>query len=371
MSTDPPLNFDSSRRDFLTGRSVQNEVERAGHQIADEIFKENERSRPHGGNTIRLSTQAMACDFSVVMNQGASAHLMTAADALEIVHQLEDQMTVYREESELSRLNRSAFENPVKVEPRLFGLLLESKRISEETGGAFDPTSGPLISLWRSCRQEGRIPTEGEIAECLQHTGLENVRFNEREMTVQFLDADAEFNLGGIGKGYALDRAGAYLMEAGVSDWLIHGGFSSILAKGHHQGQGGWPVGIRNPLLPHETLGTILLKDQALATSGSGVQSFRVAGKKHGHILDPRTGRPVEGLLSVTVLAPTAALADALSTAFFVLGLEKAREYCDNHPEVSSLLIPPPPRGRRLTPINCGIPDEVLFLETSTTPPPE
>lgn len=371
MPTDPTPNFDSNRRDFLTGRSVQKEVERAGHQLADEILSGDERSRPHGGSTIRLTTQAMACDFSVVMNQGASADLMTAADALEIVHELEDQMTVYRSGSELSRLNRSAFENAVKVEARLFQILLEAKRISEGTDGAFDPTSGPLISLWRRCRQDGRVPSDNEIAECLQHTGLENVRFNESEMTVQFLDPAAEFNLGGIGKGYALDRAGAFLAEAGVSDWLIHGGFSSILAKGSHRGQDGWPVGIRNPLLPHETLGTILLKDRALATSGSGVQSFRVGGQKYGHILDPRTGRPVEGLLSVTVLAPTAAIADALSTAFFVLGLEKAREYCDNYPEVSSLLIPPPHRGRRLTPINCGIPDEVLFLETTTPPTTE
>jgi len=337
--------------------------------MADEILKSEERRQPTGGNTIRLSATAMACEFSVVMNQGASAHLMTAADALEIVHTLEDQMTVYRDDSELARLNQSAYEHPVGVEARLFQLLLQAKAISERTGGAFDPTSGPLIALWRSCRREGRIPTEAEIADCLSHTGLDQIEFDEVQNTVRFLDPRAELNLGGIGKGYALDRAGEFLEETEISDWLLHGGFSSLLARGEHQGQGGWPVGIRNPLLPHELLGTILLKDRALATSGSGVQSFRVAGQKYGHILDPRTGWPVEGLLSVTVLAPTAAEADALSTAFFVLGLEKAREYCDNNANVSSLLIPPPHRGRRLTPINCGLPDDVLFLETTTPPP--
>jgi thiamine biosynthesis lipoprotein len=277
-------------------------------------------------------------------------------------------MTVYREDSELSRLNRTAYEQPVPVERQLFQLLLKAKELSRETHGAFDPTTGPLIALWRRSRQEGRVPSEAEIDEALTHTGLKHVQFDETQNTIRFDDPLAEFNLGGIGKGYALDRAGRLLSDSGVDDWLLNGGFSSLLARGEHQGQGGWPVGIRNPLLPHETIGTILLKDRALSTSGSGVQSFRHAGKKYGHILDPRTGRPVEGLLSVTVLAPTAALADALSTAFFVLGLEKAQKYCDNHPNVSSLLIPPPHRGRTLTPVICGLPEDVLFLEI--TPPP-
>ncbi len=365
-----PDEFDSNRREFLTGRTVPKELARTGSEIADELLKEQSESRtlPQGGNTISLRTTAMACEFSVVMNQGAAAHLMTAAEALEIIHQLEDQMTVYRETSELSEINRSAFEQPVAVEARLFQLLLAAKKLGERTQGAFDPTSGPLIALWRHCRNEGRIPTPAEIRECLSHTGLAHLKFNEAQDTVQFDDPRAELNLGGIGKGYALDRAGEFLNEMNVDDWLLHGGFSSLLARGEHQSQGGWPIGIRNPLVPSQLLGTILLKDQALSTSGSGVQSFRVEGKKYGHILDPRTGWPVEGLLSVTILAPTAAQADALSTAFFVLGLEKSQEYCDNHPNVSCLLIPPPHRGRRLTVITCGIPDDVLFLE-STTPP--
>jgi thiamine biosynthesis lipoprotein len=107
-----------------------------------------------------------------------------------------------------------------------------------------------------------------------------------------------------------------------------------------------------------------------MSTSGSGVQYFRHAGKRYGHILDPRTGWPVDDVLSVTVLAPTAAEADALSTAFFVLGLEKTRAYCDNHRGVAALVIPPPRQGRRLEAINCGIPDELLTFapqEPTTT----
>jgi thiamine biosynthesis lipoprotein len=363
-----PDPFDSTRREFLTGRTLQKEVERTGSAMTEELLKELSREAPVGGNTVRLTTEAMACEFSVVMNQGASRHLMTAAEALEIIHTLEAQMTVYRDDSELSRLNTSAFGQAIPVEPELFRLLLKTKEIWQDTEGAFDPTSGPLIALWRQCRSDGRIPAQAEIAEALSHTGMRHIQFDEAHLTIQFDDPLTEFNLGAIGKGYALDRARVVLDEAGIEDWLFHGGFSSIVAKGRHQGQAGWPVGIRNPLLPHETLGTILLKDQALSTSGSGVQSFRIGGNKYGHILDPRTGWPVEELLSVTVLAPTATQAEALSTAFFVLGLEKTRNYCDNHPDVSCLLIPPPDRGRALMPINCGLPEDVLFLET--TPPP-
>ncbi len=360
--------FDSNRREFLTGRTIQKEAERAGHALADELLKEGARQMPVGGSTLRMSTDAMACEFSVVLNQGASGDLMTATDALEMIHDLEGQMTVYRDDSEMSLINRLAYERAVPVESRLFWLLQKAKEVSENTGGAFDPTTGPLISLWRRCRQDGRVPTDAEIAESLTHTGLAHVEFDEANTTIRYDDPQAGFNLGGIGKGYALDRAGEFLSKSGLSDWLMHGGFSSLLARGGHQHQGGWPVGLRNPLFPDQTLGTILLKDQALSTSGSAVQSFRLGGKKYGHILDPRSGWPVEGLLSVTVLAPTAAEADALSTAFFVLGLEKAREYCDNNPDVSSLLIPPPPRGRSLAPVICGIPDDALFLETSAPP---
>lgn len=358
-----PSPHDSNRREFLTGRVVQKEVERTGSAIADELLKQTERTKPSAGNTVRMSADAMACEFSVVMNPEDTAHFMTASDALEIIHQLEDQMTVYREDSELSDLNRTAYEGSVAVEPQLFELLLKAKEIGEQTQGAFDPTSGPLIALWRTCRQEGRIPSDKEIAECLSHTGLGHIQFDREQLTIRFDDPQAELNLGGIGKGYALDRAGQFLSKSGLENWLFSGGFSSLLARGEHRQLGGWPVGIRNPLFPEQPLGTILLKNRALSTSGSGVQSFRHEGKRYGHILDPRTGWPVEGMLSVTVLAPTAAEADALSTAFFVLGLEKAQEYCDNHPDVSSLLIPPPHRGRRLTPINCGLPDDVLFLE--------
>lgn len=361
MNENRPL--PSSRRDFLTGRALRSEVERHGDALADELVGRGDgRREPAGGATVRLATRAMACDFSVLLNPGPGEHLEAASNALDRIHQLEDQLSVYREWTELSQLNRNAAEASVAVESQLFQLLRTACDLADRTAGAFDPTSGPLVALWRRSRQEDRIPTASEIESALKQTGVEHVRFDDADCRVQFDRIGTEINLGGIGKGYALDRAGQMLQEAGAGDWLIHGGHSSILARGDHNGLGGWPVGLRDPLFPQRRLATLLLKDRGFSTSGSGVQFFRHGGKRYGHILDPRTGWPVDGMLSVTVLTPTAAEADALSTAFFVMGVEKAQEYCDNHKEVSALLIPPPRRGRRLEPIVCGISEDVLFF---------
>jgi FAD:protein FMN transferase len=361
-----PAERSTNRRDFLTGTALRHEVENVGSRLADSIAEALPPEHvPQAGPTVRLETRAMACKFSVVMNPGPSRRVMIASDALDMIHGLEDQMTVYRPHSELSQLNRRAADEPVPVEAELFRLLLEARDISRETAGAFDPTSGPLISLWRACRAEGRIPDANEISQALSVTGMSHVLFDEAAQTVRFDQPGVEINLGAIGKGHAVDRAAAFLVQEGVDEWLFHGGYSSVLVRGDHCGYGGWPVGIRNPLLPHERLATIVLKDQSLSTSGSNVQYFRHAGKRYGHIVDPRTGWPADELLSVTVTAPTAALADALSTAFFVGGVENSLQYCDNHPEIGAIFVRPPQRGRTLEILLCGIPEEVLFFEQS------
>jgi thiamine biosynthesis lipoprotein len=203
--------------------------------------------------------------------------------------------------------------------------------------------------------------------DCFPHPGpLPEGEGTGRDTTISFARPGVELNLGSIGKGYALDRAAEILTEHELTEWLLQGGHSSVIARGEHNGLPGWPVGLRNPLLPQRRLGTILLRDQALATSGTAVQHFRFEGQRYGHIIDPRTGWPVENMLSVTVLAPTAAEADALSTAFFVGGVELAERYCHNHPAVSALLIPPP-RGQRLEPICIRIPADMLFWNNESS----
>jgi thiamine biosynthesis lipoprotein len=345
----------TTRRDFITGNAFV-ETPAADQTLAAL------------GNTLRLSTPAMATEFEAILNPGAGGLLDGAWSALELVNQLEDQMSIYRPGTELSRLNASAADEPVEVERRLFDLLRRAVVLSAATAGAFDPTSGPLVAVWRTCRKERRLPDEHELAAARKQMGCQHVVFQPPSAegatgTIRYAQPGISLNLNAIGKGYALDRAAELLRPCG-GDWLLHGGHSSILAHGAHTGFEGWPVSIRHPLFPNRQLATILLRDRAMSTSGSAVQFFRYQGKRYGHIVDPRTGWPVDSMLAVTVLASDAALAEALSTAFFVLGVEKAREYCHNNPDVAALLIAAPVDGNRLEPVVCGIPESELMFHS-------
>jgi thiamine biosynthesis lipoprotein len=170
---------------------------------------------------------------------------------------------------------------------------------------------------------------------------MQFVQLDLCQRTVRYLREGVEINLGSIGKGYALDEVGRLLRERwGVSAGLVHGGHSSVLAVGAQPGQErGWPVGVAHPWEPRR-LAVLHLRDRALGTSAATFRHLEYNGRKLGHILDPRTGWPAEGLASVTVTAPTAAEADALATAFYILGVDWARDYCAGHPEIGGVLLP-------------------------------
>lgn len=355
----------TSRRDFLSGKSALKQVEHAGEVIGGYVDIEN-RPIPSASETTRLATKAMACEFSVITNPGEIETVWHSSSALDRIHELEAQLSVYRTDSEVSRLNQTAFQAPQPVEPNLFQLLRQSVSIWRETHGAFNPCGGPLIRHWRACRQEVRLPTEDELESVLAKCRPDHVVFDdEKTTTIRFETAETEFDLGGIGKGYALDRASELLHDHEIHDYIFQGGQSSVLAKGNHTGLDGWPIGIIHPNFPQQRLGTLMLRDRGFSASGSGIQYFRHAGKRYGHILDPRTGWPAEGMLFTAVLAPSAALADAFSTAFFVLGLEKTLEICDNSKDLQVIMIPALTRGRRLRVVSFGISEEEFFVESS------
>lgn len=339
----------SSRRDFLRGRAA---VEALQSVVGDGEFSvaQSEAS----GYLLRIGRKAMACEFEVLLNAGQYPNGTDAAvAALDVVDQLESQLTVYRDDSEVSRLNRSAHLGPVEVEPRLFALLEKALQIHRDTSGAYDITSGPLTKAWGFYRRDGRMPDQGELSEVMQRVGLKHVEFNVGLKSIRFDTAGVEINLGSIGKGHALDRAADLLIAAGIENFLIHGGNSSVLGRGstgtsptddsvtESSSNGGWWVGLRHPLQPQRRIGEIRLSDRALGTSGSGTQFFVHEGKRFGHILDPRTGWPAEGTLSTTVAVPTGAEADALATAFYVLGCDAAIEYCRKHAGISAVIMSP------------------------------
>jgi thiamine biosynthesis lipoprotein len=344
-----------NRRDFLHPRRL---ARAAGQALALAEGTPPEPAAPEYA-LVECSRRAMATRFEVLLPVGTPDAVEAAQAALDEIDRLEAQLTVYRDDSEVSGINRLAAAATIRVEEKLFDLFTLSARLTEETEGAFDVTVGALIKAWGFFRRQGRVPSAGERAEVMKRIGMQHVVLDPETRGVRFRIPGLEINLGSIGKGYALDRV-AELLRAGwgVASCLVHGGGSSVLALGHPPGdRRGWPVRIRHPWDARRGLGVVRLCDRALATSGATFQHLEYRGRKLGHILDPRSGWPAEGVASATVLAPTGAEADALATAFFILGVDRARAYCAAHPAVGAVLLP---EGARARPVVLGLgPDEV------------
>jgi thiamine biosynthesis lipoprotein len=299
------------------------------------------------GYWLHLSRSAMACKFEITLPAELSGHLDAANAALDGIDALEAQLTIFRDSSELAAINRDAATTAVPVETQLFTLLSLCQTLHRETDGAFDITSTPLSRIWGFLRREGRLPTDDELASARAAVGMSHVELGPQVKTVRFGHPGVSLNLGGVGKGYALDRVAADLYQAGVDTALLSAGSSSLRAIGAGPDGGGYKVGLRDPFDHDRRHGTITLRDNALGVSGAGEQFFEVDGRRYGHIIDPRSGWPVEGRALVAVTAPTGTLADALATAFFVGGRELAERYIQRHPDVGVVLMDMPLPGRR------------------------
>jgi thiamine biosynthesis lipoprotein len=268
----------------------------------------------------RVSRRAMATRFEIDIPSPRPDAIPAAQAALDLIDDLEDQLTVYRDHSEVSHLNRDGFADA--VEPQLFDLLSRCATWTRETDGAFDIATGALTKAWGFYRREGRVPPPAERADAMARTGMRHVILQPESRAVRFRTSGLELNLGAVGKGYALDRAAALLRDDwGIDAALLHAGGSSVFALGHPPGdERGWPVSMKHPTDDGRTLGTVFLRDGGLGVSAATFQFFEYDGRKLGHVIDPRTGWPTEGTAAAAAVAPTAAEADAMSTAAFVLG---------------------------------------------------
>lgn len=312
-----------------------------------------------GHYLLQFERSAMACRFALYLNAGEYPDgTDSALRALDLVEQLEAQLTVYRDSSAVSLINQRAAHEPIEVEPRLFALLQQSLELHRDTLGAFDITAGPLSKVWGFFRRQGAVPDDDALRQALACVGSAAIELDATQRTIGLRRPGVELNLGSIGKGYALDRCAELLQSEGLDNFMWHGGNSSVLARGCNASRGagrGWCVGVSDPLQSERPLGEIQLVDQALATSGASVQFFRYRGKRYGHILDPRTGWPAEGVFSATVVAPTAAEADALATAFYVLGVDATAEFCRTHPTIGAVLAYPSTKGSKVEIAVCGL----------------
>lgn len=291
----------------------------------------------------------MACDFEILFNLRQYPNsTAVAADAFQLIADLEDQLTVYRPESEISRVNREAATGWLRVESGLFRLLETAKDLFEQTLGAFDITSASLTRLWQFDRRDGVVPGAEAIAQTLLSVGSQFMELDQESQRVRFANPALQINLGGIGKGYALDRVGEMIRQKGILNFAIHGGQSSVLAIGSGSADGeqtgAWWIGLSHPIIPDFRLGEVCLTNQALGTSGTGRQGFFHRGVRYGHIIDPRTGWPASHFSSTTVITESAAMSDALATAFFVMTLDDVAAYCATHPNVKVILVSEPDR---------------------------
>jgi thiamine biosynthesis lipoprotein len=318
----------------------------------------------------------MACRFEVVFNAGEVADAAElGVDALDLVDEIESRITVYRDTSELARVNATAAAGWQPVAAELFKLLAHARELHDLTGGAFDCAAGALVRTWGFLQRQGRTPADEELAAARRRSGLAFVELDPAGSRIRFTRPGIEVNLGAIGKGWAIDRAIELLRDRGVASVLVHGGQSSVRAAGVQgpdipgrpgwPGKPGWNVGLRHPLRPGRRLATITLRDQALGTSGSGTQFFIDRGKKLGHILDPRSGVPAAGVLSATVIAPTAADADALSTALYVLGPDGLPTIAAAGGPVGAVLVVPGGTAGSIRVLTANLAEEAIAFEAA------
>ena len=275
----------------------------------------------------------------------ATAEACTASAFAEL-DRIEALMSFHRSDSELSRVNREAANGPVRISRATFEVLEQARHYSGLSGGAFDVTVGPLMDLWRAAAEANQAPAEAELAAARAKTGWSNVILDSNTSTVQFKVPGMKVDLGGIAKGYAVDRSVDVMMRGGAAGGMIDLGGNIRCFGLTPRGRSHWYIAIQDPnVTPDDldlgrTLLVLQIKEGAVSTSGHYRRFVTVAGRKQSHIVDPNTGYDNESLASVTIIAPEATSADALSTAVSVLGREKGLRLIEGIPNTEAILIP-------------------------------
>ena len=337
----------SNRREFLTGMGAIKAIREKAHAQLDAV---NAKWSEVGtdGAWEQYSKRAMACEFEISFNLHQYRQSSTATMlAFQLIDDLEDQLTIYRDHSEISQLNRLATQTPQVIESGLMDLLRLAKQIHHDTGGAFDVTAGQLSQLWGFESRKGAVPSEDKIEAALKLVNSDLLVLDQAQQKLSIMREGVKINLGGIGKGYTLDRVAELFEQHSIHDFVIHGGQSSVLARGGSGEQIAdpppeqrcWHVGISHPTAAGVRLAQVKLCNQALGTSGTARQGFFYRGKRYGHIIDPRTGWPTSHFLSTTVISNSAAVSDALATAFFVMKPEDVYAFCENRAELKVVLV--------------------------------
>jgi FAD:protein FMN transferase len=291
---------------------------------------------------VRAARYAMGTRFEIALYGERPGYLKAAGEeALNEIARLDAQLSFYREESDITDLNARAPYGSVPVDPRLFALLRRAAELSEQTEGAFDITIAPLLRCWGFVGASGQMPQEGEIEAALACTGMQHVILDEANTMVRYDRPGVMLDLGAIGKGYAVDQAVELLRENGITSALLHGGTSSIYAIGTPPDADAWSVALQRPFAPSEAapLTTIALRDAALSVSAPHGKWFQSEGRRYGHVIDPRLGRPASRSLLAATVTDSATDGDAFSTALLVLGPDWLPELSHLQPTARAIVV--------------------------------
>jgi len=290
-------------------------------------------------------------EIKAVVADGSAEDVDRAVTAaFDAVRRVDSLMSTYKEDSELSRVNRRADEEPVQISPETTEVVAKAIELSKKSGGAFDITVMPLLEIWGFAKGRDRsVPSQTEIDEKLRLVGYDLVELDPVKREIKLKTEGARIDLGGIAKGYAVDAAVRSLVADGVDSAIVNAGGDMYCLGDKTPGQG-WRIGVRNPVVQDVLFGYVRIADKAIATSGDYENYFIVDGVRYSHILDPRTGRPsAGGPHSVTVLAETCADADALATAVFVLGPEKGVGLLEGIPGAEGFVVTGDETGLEIT----------------------
>lgn len=293
---------------------------------------------PGGARLVEQSAVAMGSDLHVrVWTADAAAARVAAGEVFAEFERLDALMSVWREGSDVVRVNEAAGSHAVPVSPEVMAVLRAARQVSDWSDGAFDVSFGALSGLWRFDHdQDNRIPPAADVAARLPLVDYRRVELHGD--SVRLATPGMRAHLGGIGKGYAIDRAVALLQARGFADFLVQSG-GDLYAAGTRGGRP-WAIGIRDPRGSDDQHVAVLdLTDAAISTSGDYERFFEQDGRRYHHILDPRTGQPAEGTRSVTIVAAESMLADALATAVFVLGPDAGMALIERLPEVEGMIV--------------------------------
>lgn len=292
-------------------------------------------------HSVTTSMRVMGSYANVIVVTADSAKSAPAVRAAQSVFlRVDSLMSNWTTTSEIARLNRVAGTKRTRVEPEVAGVIAEAMQVWRQSGGAFDITVEPLIRAWGFLGGPKRVPSEREAAAAFRLVGGRHIAFDPVSRMIRFRRPGVRIDLGGIAQGYAADVAAETLRTRGVTDALIDVS-GDMVALGTPEGATAWRIGIRDPRDRMPYFGRLHVTGEAVTTSGKYEQFVAADGKTYGHILDPRTGRPAEGLISVTVVSRTAIVADGWDTGLFAMGPVDARRVAHERDDIDVVLVEP------------------------------